>query len=317
MVIPEICPAELSSVVKRDGEIPFYRLNMQLSAARLQSSLAEALRIHPFVLKDARPHYQGLGLYYSNILNQFTDALDTVVEETYSADLQGKKTHAQNRTWNLFPHRNAAGECFAWLEEMLAPIRVVRGRLLKVLPGCKPNVFHVDKGEWRIHVPITTDPRAYIEALGRKWHLKNDGSIYLLNTNIPHRIWHEGEQERTHLVYTIYPETILPMPHVLRELRLLPMDGAPLSVLGSLAAFREAVYRQQDYHCALCSEPQSELSLIPRHLRLNWELVAQAPALGFWALCEPCISMVMSTNPADPKILLNAIEQKITYRVDH
>jgi hypothetical protein len=71
-----------------------------------------------------------------------------------------------------------------------------------------PGTFinsHIDTDDWiKIHVPIhTSDNSWFYFENDEKYHMEADGSLYLVNTMIPHGTDHCGTSNRAHLIFKI------------------------------------------------------------------------------------------------------------------
>lgn len=106
----------------------------------------------------------------------------------------------------MYEKRNAAGDRFDSVFLRLWPTRLFRSRLLTIGSDFEMGDAHDDgAASVRLHIPIETNPEAWIEIDDRRYHLPADGSAYLVNTSRKHRIGNPGAGNRTHFVSVIYP----------------------------------------------------------------------------------------------------------------
>jgi hypothetical protein len=70
-----------------------------------------------------------------------------------------------------------------------------------------PGTFinsHIDSDDWiKIHVPISVAPESYFYFDNNEYHMECDGSMYLVNTMIPHGTDNRGTDTRAHLIFKI------------------------------------------------------------------------------------------------------------------
>lgn len=70
-------------------------------------------------------------------------------------------------------------------------------------PGTFINT-HVDSDDWiKIHVPITTCDDSVFYFEDNEYHMPADGSMYLINTMIPHGTNNRGTGTRAHMIFKI------------------------------------------------------------------------------------------------------------------
>ena len=82
------------------------------------------------------------------------------------------------------------------------PLEAVR--LLKLRAGSRIKEHRdfglcYEEGEFRVHIPIVTNPEVEFTLEGEKLEL-NEGEAWYVNFNLPHRIENAGETDRVHLV---------------------------------------------------------------------------------------------------------------------
>lgn len=198
------------------------RVPYGFSILQLERELAQVRENYPWSGKDGKELYKAIGLQYStlNVPNgsqpvppdvTYFDAVDKKAtyeygegyDQTYEASsVKVAKLHAPFR---FFDRLNLAGSRFDFVFHRVLPFRLYRTRLMTIFPGFELPRPHIDgKTSVRLHVPIETDPDAWFEISGRRYHFPADGSGYLVNTSRPHRIGNSGAQPRTHLVSVLY-----------------------------------------------------------------------------------------------------------------
>ena len=78
-----------------------------------------------------------------------------------------------------------------------------RIRLMRLKPKTCLSL-HVDLDEWRLHIPLNTNPGAFFVVNNRVLRMPKQGSLYLLNTRDPHTAVNASFQIRDHLVFDTY-----------------------------------------------------------------------------------------------------------------
>lgn len=83
-------------------------------------------------------------------------------------------------------------------------IHLSRARITITKPGIGLK-FHTDSnhpGELivRIQFPIISNPGVFFHSRTRRWNLVDDGQVYLVNTNHPHKVENDGERMRFNLI---------------------------------------------------------------------------------------------------------------------
>lgn len=74
-----------------------------------------------------------------------------------------------------------------------------RVRMLTILPMTTYSL-HYDFDLWRIHIPLITNPDAFVFVDGKMWHLPT-GSAYLVKVEHHHLALNAGSENRVHLVF--------------------------------------------------------------------------------------------------------------------
>lgn len=74
-----------------------------------------------------------------------------------------------------------------------------RVRMLKIPPQ-KCYTFHHDLDLYRVHIPLVTNPGAFLIIDGRLWHLEV-GYAYLAKVRDFHTAINTGKEDRIHIVY--------------------------------------------------------------------------------------------------------------------
>ena len=198
------------------------RIPYGLSVLKLQKALSGVQANFPWSGKDGDDLYQAIGLQYS-MLNVPTGNQAIPPEQTYLDAVDRKATYeygeGYDKTYDsetiivpklhapfrFFDRVNPAGERFDFVFHRVLPFRLYRTRIMTILPGFQLPESHIDgRTSVRLHIPIETNPDAWFEISGRRYHLPADGSGYLVNTSRPHRIGNSGNSPRTHLVSILY-----------------------------------------------------------------------------------------------------------------
>lgn len=80
---------------------------------------------------------------------------------------------------------------------------VGRIRLMRLNPKTCLSL-HVDTDEWRLHIPLKTNPGAFFVVNNRVLRMPKEGSLYLLNTRDAHTAVNASFDVRDHLVFDTY-----------------------------------------------------------------------------------------------------------------
>ena len=191
----DIHPTDLAtnlSSAAPQSDFDVLRIPLGLDVSELNTNLEKARTEFPWQIKDEMRGYQALGLQYSNAEDVFSDAVNATTPE---------------RPFRMFDKTNVAGKLFDSVVMRVYPLRLFRSRLLSADGGLVfPGVHNDGATAVRLHIPILTNPDAWMEIDGRRYHLPADGSGYLVNTSRMHRIGNDGTTNRTHLVSVIYPD---------------------------------------------------------------------------------------------------------------
>lgn len=185
----EIHPSDLAWSTPHSN-FDVLRIPLGLDVDKLKVNLERARAEFPWQIKDEMRGYQALGLQYSNVDRAFSDAVNSTTPE---------------RPFQMFDKTNAAGKLFDSILLRVYPLQLFRSRLLSADSGLVfPGVHHDGATAVRLHIPILTNPDAWIEIGGRRYHLPADGAGYLVNTSRMHRIGNDGPTNRTHHVSILY-----------------------------------------------------------------------------------------------------------------
>lgn len=270
-----IHPADLT---KYDGKADFdiVRLPLDLNLEVLHSKLAEARSRHTWFEKDSLQGYESLGLQYSDISQQYLDA----IEATSNYENRPGFTYPQPkllRPFRLYEKINPAGRLFESVFDRLKPIRLFRSRLLNAHSGFEMPAAHVDGDlSVRLHIPIETNPEAWMEIEGRRYHMPADGSGYLVNTARLHQIGNPGPSSRTHIVSVIYRRFPGHLHGVAQSAFIRFLEGPLGGLKKNLDVAYEAALKRALGRCQVCHEPRTLYGVPTPHLELK-------------ALCAPCI----------------------------
>lgn len=74
-----------------------------------------------------------------------------------------------------------------------------RVRMLMMLPRSTYS-FHHDPDLWRVHIPLVTNPDAFMVVDGKLWHLEV-GNAYLVKVKDYHLALNAGSENRIHIVF--------------------------------------------------------------------------------------------------------------------
>ena len=78
-----------------------------------------------------------------------------------------------------------------------------RIRLMRLNPKTCLSL-HVDLDEWRLHIPLKTNPGAFFVVNNKVLRMPKAGSLYLLNTRDAHTAINASFEIRDHLVFDTY-----------------------------------------------------------------------------------------------------------------
>lgn len=256
------------------------RIPLQLDLESLQQRLRQSQTGFPWLTKDKLRGYRGLGLHYSNFDQRFTDAIDA--SSQFESDPSGGYPRVRNlRPFQMYEKINEAGHLFESLFLRLHPLKTFRSRLLTIEPGFEMKAAHVDGDvSVRIHIPLETNPDAWIEVEGTRYHLPADGSGYLVNTSLYHRVGNHGESDRTHFVAMIYPR----FPNLLHPLAQQALISFIVDTAeGSKPEIDRSVQQAESEakgQCQICRQSFKRLYVVP------------LPSTRLKALCAQCIEDV-------------------------
>lgn len=74
-----------------------------------------------------------------------------------------------------------------------------RVRLLCMTPKSTYS-FHLDLDAWRVHIPLVTNPDAFVIVDGKLWHMEV-GKAYLMKVEDYHCAINAGDENRIHIVF--------------------------------------------------------------------------------------------------------------------
>jgi hypothetical protein len=264
---PTIHPTDILRLTQQE-RFHVFRVPLGLNIEKLRTTLHQIKTRHPWSQKDGLPWYEALGLQFSDPANPYQDSV--AVETTYNYNHLTQTTACQEpypeakalRPFRFYDSYNEAGLAFKDVFNRLRPLQLFRSRLLMARPGFQMQSAHVDGiAAVRIHVPIETNPEAWFEVEDRHYHLPADGSAYVVNTSVLHRIGNPGTTDRTHLVSVLYPS----YPHLLHPIaqmafrRLVEIDfrGERATLVGQ----RNKALQRSDNSCEFCRKPFSAHNL--------------------------------------------------------
>lgn len=76
---------------------------------------------------------------------------------------------------------------------------VGRARML-TLPSKATYALHADPEPWKVHIPLITNPDAFVFVDGKMWHLAV-GNVYLVKVKHHHLAVNAGNENRIHIVF--------------------------------------------------------------------------------------------------------------------
>ena len=270
-----IHPLDLS-VYDGQSDFDILRVPLDFNVADLQSRLKRVQAENTWLTKDTLQGYEALGLQYSDLAQQFTDAVDAT-SNYESVPGESYPKPKMLRDFRFYEKLNSAGRVFEPVFDRLTPIRLFRSRLLSAHAGFDMPRAHVDGDvSVRLHIPIETNPEAWMEIEGRRYHMPADGSGYLVNTARLHRIGNLGSSTRTHIVSVIYRRFPGHL-HRLAQSSLIRFIEGPLGgLVKKLREEHEVALRRAQGRCERCHTERT-LYGVP------------TPARELKALCAPCI----------------------------
>jgi hypothetical protein len=251
-----IHPNEILSRGER-ADFDILRIPYGFSPARLKASLDLVHRKFPWSGKDGEDSYRAIGLQYHDPKNPFLDAIDR--QATYShGEGRSLELAIEHSPFRFFDRRNLAADEFEYVFRRLIPLRVYRTRLMSVAPGFFPGNPHSDgPRSMRLHIPLETNPSAWFEIQGKRYHMPADGSAYLVNTSLVHRIGNEGSTPRTHWVSVLYKRGNIPL-HPIALLAIRDFWEEHHGRDGSAAeALKQECVRRTQSRCELCWQKDS------------------------------------------------------------
>lgn len=278
------------------------RVPYALPMAALNQALANVKRDYPWSGKDGAELYQAIGLQYSaqagTSNSVFLDAVDRKAtygfgegyHQTYdSSTVKVSNLHAPFRFYDRI---NVAGDQFDFVYQRVHPLRLYRTRLMLIQPGFELGHSHIDgPRSIRLHIPIETNPEAWFEISGRRYHLPADGSAYLVNTSRPHRIGNAGAIPRTHFVAVLYQRSAGPLHdlaiHCLRDFFEANhgVDGA------KVAELKAECQKLSNHSCEICGTMNTRLYEIPSKGNKDpVDLLRSACSTCIETVCRPIAS---------------------------
>lgn len=165
----------------RDFEI--LKVNYKMDLEPLLKAYYKIKDQYLFQIKDRNPLYRGISLQYIDADNPLYDGIQERSQGT------AKIFHKYNEIAEKIP------SFFSYL-----PFQIYRSRILDSYPRHR-FIEHSD-GPVRItfHLPLISHPECLFYINKKPYHLKSDGSIFLVNTSYPHWIENRSNQIRTHII---------------------------------------------------------------------------------------------------------------------
>lgn len=245
----------------------------------LQRRLEKALTTFPWHTKDSLAGYRALGLQYSDQNLMYTDAIEAT-SDYERREGEELPRMSLRRPFRMYEKINPAGQLFGHLFTRIEPTMLFRSRLLIAEAGFIMSNAHIDGDvSVRLHIPIETNPEAWFEIEGRRYHLPADGSAYLVNTSRIHRIGNPGETRRSHIVSVVYgrfPDHL----HRLIKSALIHFIEIPMKGLKrNLDQQSSIAMERAQNRCEACGEQRTLYGVPASQSHLK-------------ALCAPCIEDV-------------------------
>ena len=272
---PSIHPVDLK-LRALNPNFDVLRVPLGLDLLDLRKRLEAARTRFPWHTKDSLIGYSALGLQYSDRELMYVDAIEATSAYEYRDDEKLPRVSLR-RPFRMYEKLNPAGELFSHLFRRVEPTMLFRSRLLIADPGFEMPKAHIDgDSSVRLHVPIESNPEAWFEIEGRRYHLPADGSAFLVNTSRMHRIGNPGPTRRSHIVSVVYgkfPDHLHPVVRsALIQFIEVPMKGLRKNHIDEV----KIALARAEGRCEACGEARSLYGVPASQSHLK-------------ALCAPCI----------------------------
>lgn len=149
-------------------------------------------------------------------IDQLKNSLQSFIDKAQSGVMQQGLRWAGNfegvsdlRYQNANPKNYAAPDFTDWipgteyLQEVAKTLKPVRNagrvRVLTMKPKTTYSL-HYDPDLWRVHIPLITNPDAFMFVGGKMWHLPV-GFAYLVQVEYHHLAINAGNENRIHIVF--------------------------------------------------------------------------------------------------------------------
>lgn len=298
MISTEFQNIALDEIAERTRRRDFSVLRVPglFSPMELQKALLEVRAKFEFQTKDSERGYSALGLQFSNPEDPLYDAVASV-SDVYVGGAASPRVETRRKD-ACFPEFNEAAKPFKFVFSGLAPIRSFRARLLTTEPGYSMPELHVD-GRYgvRLHIPVETNPDAWMQVGREHFHLPADGSAYLLNTSRAHRVGNPGATARTHLVLVLFEPAVWDVGEAMIERisRYFDRIGLDLDLINPM---REHLIAQTEgSNCSLCGA--KTLSFVPSEFENRPGDPVQNPIDFFQWLCSSCAHEIERELPRE------------------
>ena len=115
-----------------------------------------------------------------------------------------------------FEHKNKTKACIGEIEKIIETLDAhgfyPRRARITMIKANTSSIVHIDDS-WddltdnyacRVHVPILTNKKCTHWTEKGEFHMKADGSVYMLPVNIKHQIRNNSDQDRYHLIMDVF-----------------------------------------------------------------------------------------------------------------
>lgn len=166
------------------------KLDMLFDHAQIKQLVIDVFQQFETANKARFQTYGGIGLQYAEGFDEYYDTLQ---------DLQHLQVKRRVHDGD-FRHLNPIGQKFKFIFDQFAQqgIQLTRSRLLVARPG-HLHEPHYDY-DFRIHIPVTTNPHCEAIFGNKTYHLDADGSCYLHNGYHRHTFRNHGQTDRIHFI---------------------------------------------------------------------------------------------------------------------
>lgn len=253
------------------------RINCEFDLDQINNLLKQVVAKYPLKSKDRDPKYQAVGLQYFDATNPFYDSVDS------RQDI----LRANPGLIPPFIYYNEIGKRFEFIQEKLATMELMRGRILRAFPGIKMPE-HTD-GDYSaaIHIPVQTCEGNLFYVEGEPFHLPANGSAFLINTSRPHYIVNQSEQDRIHLMFYVDSLSPFRVPAELREARYSLFKQLSNKTWQMLEGFAREVISRDNFECQYCGASTPLTIALSDYRRAN-EIIENHQLKRALTICLTC-----------------------------